>query len=71
MYSKYYIIDGLTHIVAAYIGADTPTMGHSTPPPDFVVEVPDDTIVEVGWTYVPGDTPESFSFVPPVEPEEV
>lgn len=42
----------------------------ATPPPDFVLEVPDDTIVEVGWTYVPGDTPESYTFVPPPIVEE-
>jgi hypothetical protein len=63
---KYLIILNRDSTVC-YITED-PTL---TPPPDFVVEVPDDTIVEVGWTYVPGDTPESFSFVPPVEPEEV
>jgi hypothetical protein len=42
----------------------------TTPLPDFVLEVPDDTIVEVGWTYVPGDTPESYTFVPPPVIEE-
>jgi len=41
-----------------------------TPPPDFVLEVPDETVVEVGWTYVPGDTPESYSFIPPEVIEE-
>lgn len=41
-----------------------------TPPPDFVLEVPDETVVEVGWTYVPGDTPESYTFVPPAPIEE-
>lgn len=38
--------------------------------PDFVLEVPDETVVEVGWTYVPGDTPESYTFVPPAPIEE-
>ena len=46
---------------------DSPTL---TPPPDFVIEVPDETVVEVGWTYVPGDTPESYTFVPPAPIEE-
>lgn len=46
---------------------DNPTL---TPPPDFVIEVPDETVVEVGWTYVPGDTPESYTFVPPDIVEE-
>lgn len=49
-----------------YISED-PTL---TPPPDFVLEVPSETVVEVGYTYVPGETPESYTFVPPVIVEE-
>ena len=70
MYSKYYIIDGLTFIVTSYIGIDMANMGHTASLPDFVIEVPDETVVEVGWTYVPGDTPESYTFVPPAPIEE-
>lgn len=48
----------------------TTDLATGTPPPDFVLEVPDETVVEVGWTYVPGDTPESYTFVPPAPIEE-
>ncbi len=62
---KYLIILERNNIVC-YI-TDSSTL---TPPPDFVLEVPDETVVEVGWTYVPGDTPESYTFVPPAPIEE-
>ncbi len=62
---KYLII--LEHNNQVCYITDFPTL---TSPPDFVVEVPNETVVEVGWTYVPGDTPESYTFVPPAPIEE-
>jgi len=61
------VIQFETNLVLYTVESENPI---NTPAPDFVVEVLDDTIVEVGWTYVPGDTPESYTFVPPAPLEE-
>lgn len=70
MLCNYYIIEIESNKVIDFIGTDIPNMGHTTVFPNFVLEVPDETVVEVGWTYVPGDTPESYTFVPPAPIEE-